>query len=278
MDAKNIDTKFKEKYHFLKLERLRLIKDIVKEKLNVDLDIEQFKEEDSKAENEDIDSELENMLETVDGKYEKGDLKEAEDMPEAVQQETDPTSLDALQTEEPAKDPTDDLEESPKEEEQKLNEDNRENPDEEKPNEEKPEDKSDGEKPAEETKETEDEKVKSDEQEAKSESKEDNNPENASTEEPVAPAENAEATPTNEVDAAASAPQIKAIPLEELAPLPTADELFGEVEKLMDDVEKGEEALEKNKFRQEQDLQDRLRRRRSKRKRIQDLQNENREN
>ena len=68
------------------------------------------------------------------------------------------------------------------------------------------------------------------------------------------------------------APAVKLIPLSELAPTPSDNELFGNVQELKKIHKKQlydlEKAQEKNKTRQEHDFQERLRKRQSKRRKL----------
>ena len=74
---------------------------------------------------------------------------------------------------------------------------------------------------------------------------------------------------------AADIPNFQPIPLSELAPPPSQDQVFGNVDELMkqheDELEEFNKARERSKARTEQDLKEKLRQRRSK-KRKQQLQ------
>lgn len=191
----SIETELKGKYQQLKMERLKCIQWKVKEKLGIDLNIEEFTQEQS-AEG---DEGKINLTATIFNLDNSKDVENMEEMPVPKENEN-PTSLEVIAAENSATANDGAVEES----------------------EEKP-----GEEVSEET---------------------------PVTDEPEKP----------------KAPPIRNIPLDELAPLPSYDELIGKVEKLLETVENAEETLEKNKLRQEQNLQEQLRRRRSRRKRMRD--------
>ena len=228
-----VEKDLKAKYKVLKNERLQCIQSKLKEKLGVELDIEEFNQPDAED-----GEEQEGWMTSIDATIfvldDSADVEKMEEMPEPKENEN-PTSLEAIVAEQ----------------EQQQEEEKSEQESEQKPSEEE------GDKPAEE----EGEKPAEGEGEKQAEE------ENAEK-----PAEETAATEENQApeDDKPKAPPIKTIPLEELAPLPSQDELLGKVEKLLETVENAEESLEKNKLRQEQALQDQLKRRRSRRKRIRD--------
>jgi hypothetical protein len=68
-------------------------------------------------------------------------------------------------------------------------------------------------------------------------------------------------------------PSFQPIPLSELAPAPSQDQVLGNVDELLkqheDELEEFKKAREKNKLRADQDLQEKLRQRRSRKRKLQ---------